>query len=95
VTIRRRDPLDPFAAATASAGRLAGLIGVPQHDVAVILGSGWAPVADALGKAAAEVPLANLGGFAPNTVPGHVPTVRSMRAGSTRVLVFLGRTHLY
>ncbi len=38
--------------------------------------------------------LADLGGFPPPTVPGHVPVVRSVRAG-LRVLVFLGRTHLY
>jgi purine-nucleoside phosphorylase len=87
--------LDPFLAAAASANRLARMTGVPQHDVAVILGSGWAPVADALGTAAAEVPLADLGGFAPTTVPGHVPTTRSVRAASARVLVFLGRAHLY
>lgn len=88
-------PRDPFAAAAASADRLAQITGVAQHDVALVLGSGWAPVADALGKATAEVPLAELGGFAVTTVPGHVPTIRSLRAASTRVLVFLGRTHMY
>jgi purine-nucleoside phosphorylase len=43
----------------------------------------------------AEVPLAELGGFPPVTVPGHVPAVRSLLAGTLRVLVFLGRVHLY
>ena len=66
-----------------------------EHDVAVVLGSGWAPAADALGPARAEVPLAELGGFAPPTVAGHSPVVRSVTAGGLRVLVFLGRTHLY
>ncbi len=28
-------------------------------------------------------------------MPGHVPAVRSVRAGSRRVLIFLGRAHLY
>jgi Purine nucleoside phosphorylase len=28
-------------------------------------------------------------------VPGHAPTVRSVAAGTVRVLVFLGRVHLY
>jgi purine-nucleoside phosphorylase len=93
---RQADPRhDPFAAAAASADRLAQITGVPQHDVALVLGSGWAPVADALGKATAEVPLAELGGFAVTTVPGHVPSIRSLRVASTRVLVFLGRTHMY
>jgi purine-nucleoside phosphorylase len=85
---------DPYAAAAASAARLAERTGQPEHDAAVILGSGWAQAADALGPGA-EVALADLGGFPPPTVPGHVPVVRSVRAGPLRVLVFLGRTHLY
>jgi purine-nucleoside phosphorylase len=87
------DP-DPLAAAARSAERLAQHTGQPAHDVAVILGSGWARAADAIGTGA-EVALADLGGFPPPTVPGHVPAVRSVRSGSLRVLVFLGRTHLY
>jgi purine-nucleoside phosphorylase len=89
------DPLapDPFAAAEASAARLVARAG--RHDAAVVLGSGWAPAADAIGPAAAELPVADLGGFARASVPGHAATVRSVAAGSTRVLVFLGRVHLY
>jgi purine-nucleoside phosphorylase len=86
---------DPYGAAQASAARLAELTGQPRHDVAVVLGSGWAPAADALGTASAEVPLAALGGFPPPTVGGHSPTVRSLSAGGVRALVFLGRVHLY
>jgi purine-nucleoside phosphorylase len=86
---------DPYRAAAASAARVAELTGVPRHDVAVVLGSGWAPAADALGPAGAEVPLADLGGFPPPTVGGHSPVVRSLRAGDVRALVFLGRVHLY
>jgi purine-nucleoside phosphorylase len=86
---------DPYAAAKASARQLARRTGVDSHDIAVVLGSGWAPAADALGRPDAEVPVAELGGFAGPTVPGHVPAVRSVRAGDRRVLVFLGRTHLY
>jgi purine-nucleoside phosphorylase len=85
---------DPYAAAAASAARLAERTGEPAHDVAVVLGSGWAQAADALGTGP-EVALADLGGFAPPTVPGHVPVVRSIHLGELRVLVFLGRTHLY
>jgi purine-nucleoside phosphorylase len=106
---------DPYAAATDSAERLAHLTGQPTHDVAVILGSGWARAADALTAAdgpatddrgaddrgadspgpVTEVPLADLGGFARTTVPGHSGVVRSVRIGPLRALVFLGRTHLY
>jgi purine-nucleoside phosphorylase len=86
---------DPYRAAQASAARLAELTGVPRHDVAVVLGSGWAPAADALGAADAEVPLSDLGGFPPPTVGGHSPVVRSLHAGDVRALIFLGRVHLY
>ena len=104
---------DPFTAAAASARRLAELTGVERHDVAVVLGSGWAPAADALGTARAEVPVAELGGFPAATVPGHAGTVRSLLLhtppvassaegpatrlpdAGCRVLVFVGRTHLY
>jgi purine-nucleoside phosphorylase len=85
---------DPFARAAASARRLADLTGQPAHDVAVVLGSGWAPAADALGSGD-DIPLADLGGFPAVTVPGHVPVVRSVRIGALRVLAFLGRVHLY
>jgi len=85
---------DPYARAAASARRLAERAGQPAHDVAVVLGSGWAPAADALGTGP-DVPLADLGGFPPVTVPGHAGTVRSLPVGPLRVLVFLGRTHLY
>ena len=62
---------DPYQASRASAARLAGLSGHDRHDVAVVLGSGFAPAAAALGPAGAEIPLADLGGFPPPTVAGH------------------------
>ena len=86
---------DAYAAARASAARLAELSGRDRHDVAVVLGSGWAPAADALGAPAAEIPLDRIGGFPVPTVAGHVPAARSLLAGSLRVLVYLGRAHLY
>jgi purine-nucleoside phosphorylase len=91
---------DPYGSAKASAERLAGLTGRPRHDAAVVLGSGWASAAALLGTADAEVPLAELGGFPAPTVAGHAGLVRSVpvergQAGPVRVLVFLGRNHLY
>jgi purine-nucleoside phosphorylase len=86
---------DAYAAAQASAANLAAVSGQPAHDVAVVLGSGWLPAADALGHAAAEFALADLGGFPLPTVAGHAPVARSVLVGSLRVLVYLGRTHLY
>jgi purine-nucleoside phosphorylase len=86
---------EAYAAAQASAANLALLTGQPEHDVAVVLGSGWAPAADAIGPAAAEFPLDDLGGFAQPSVPGHLAMARSLVIGRVRVLVYLGRTHLY
>jgi purine-nucleoside phosphorylase len=86
---------DPFAAAAASASALAQRTGQPRHEIAVVLGSGWAPAADAIGSLVAEVPLSELGGFPEPAVAGHVPAVRSVSVGGTPVLVFLGRVHRY
>ena len=86
---------DPYQAARASAASLARLSGQPAHEAAVVLGSGWADAAAALGPADAEIPLADLGGFPPPTVAGHSPVARSVSAGGVRTLVFLGRVHLY
>lgn len=65
------------------------------HDVAVVLGSGWRAVADGLGEPRWEVPVADLPGFPVPTALGHGGTVRSVRRGGLRVLVLLGRAHLY
>ncbi len=93
------DGRDPYAAAAKSAERLAALTGVDRYDVAVVLGSGWAPAAaactSALGAAMTEIPVAELGGFAQPTVAGHAGTVQSLITPDLRVLMFLGRTHLY
>jgi purine-nucleoside phosphorylase len=90
-----RPARDPYALAAASAARLAELTGQPRHDVAVVLGSGWAAAAAAIGTAEAEVPVAELGGFPPPTVAGHAGLVQSVAVGQVRALVFLGRAHLY
>jgi purine-nucleoside phosphorylase len=69
--------------------------GVARHDVAVVLGSGWRPAADLIGRPAAEVPMAELPGFVAPTAVGHGGTVRSVQVGDRRALVLLGRTHHY
>jgi purine-nucleoside phosphorylase len=86
---------DPYAAAADSAARLADLTGCAEYDAAVVLGSGWRPAAEALGTPDAAVSLADVGGFPEPTVAGHSPVVRSVTVGDRRVLVFLGRSHLY
>ena len=81
-----------------AAATLAELTGVAAHDVAVVLGSGWAGAADrivAAGTVVAEVELEALPGFSAPVVAGHVGRVLSVLIGGKHVLVFLGRTHLY
>jgi purine-nucleoside phosphorylase len=89
------DAPDPFARAEASAATLKELTGAPRFDVAVVLGSGWLAAADAIGVPEVEVPLADLGGFVIPTTKGHAPAVRYIKAGNHRILLFLGRVHLY
>jgi purine-nucleoside phosphorylase len=88
---------DPFDVARTAAQRLAELTGVDRHDVALVLGSGWAPAGDLLGETVAEVATADLPGFAPAAVPGHRGVVRSVAVGDSgrRALVFGTRTHHY
>ena len=81
--------------AAEAASVLAAATGVEQHDVAVVLGSGWAPVAAGLGEVVAEVPFIELPGFPVPEAPGQVGLVRSLRCGASAVLCFLGRVHPY
>ncbi|MDX2849875.1 purine-nucleoside phosphorylase [Streptomyces sp. PA03-3a] len=91
-----RTPLgDPYAAATAAAARLRELTGGETHDVALVMGSGWVPAADALGEADHEFAVTELPGFPPPAVAGHSGKLRSVRIGDKRALVFLGRNHFY
>lgn len=86
---------DPYRRAQEAAEALAARTGVPRHDVAVILGSGWVPAADALGTPAAEFPAEELPGWPIPDVAGHGGQLRSVVVGDRRVLVSLGRVHAY
>jgi purine-nucleoside phosphorylase len=91
----RPDAPDPHAEARTAATRLRELTGGADHDVALIMGSGWVPAAEALGAADTEIAVTDLPGFPPPAVEGHAGKIRSVRVGGARALVFLGRTHLY
>src|SRR6202046_1178704 len=90
---------DPFAAAAASAARLAALTGQGRAEVAGVLGVGVPPAADALASGldatVTEVPVTHLGGFPPSTVPGHAGLALSMVTPGLRLLALVGRVHLY
>jgi purine-nucleoside phosphorylase len=78
-----------------AASVLAEATGAERHDAAIVLGSGWAPAAERIGAADVEIGVDKLPGFAPPSAVGHVGKVRSLTVGDKRVLIFLGRTHLY
>ncbi len=89
------DAPDPYAAARAAAATLVDLTGVDHHDVAVVLGSGWAEAADDLGDVRAKASLAELPGVPAPTVGGHRGELRSIDVDGRRTLVLSGRSHLY
>ncbi|MGL5859386.1 MAG: purine-nucleoside phosphorylase [Angustibacter sp.] len=70
---------DPHAVAREAAHQFAALSGVARHDIALVLGSGWAAAGDLLGETTAEVLSTRLPGFAPPGVSGHRGVVRSVR----------------
>jgi purine-nucleoside phosphorylase len=88
-------PSDPQAIADAAAVELLARTGIDAFDVAVVLGSGWAPAAAELGEPSAVVPMAELPGFAPPTAQGHGGQALSVDVAGKRVLVLLGRIHAY
>jgi purine-nucleoside phosphorylase len=88
-------PSDPQALADAAAADLLQRSGVDGFDVAVVLGSGWAPAAAELGEPSVVVAMADLPGFSPPTAAGHGGRVLVVDAGGTRVMVLLGRIHAY
>jgi purine-nucleoside phosphorylase len=87
--------VSPQEQARAAADSLARLTGVERHDVALVLGSGWLPAAEALGDATAEIATTDLPGFSAAAVAGHAGRIRSIRSGDRHVLAFLSRTHYY
>ncbi|MBG0827944.1 purine-nucleoside phosphorylase [Planomonospora sp. ID67723] len=87
---------DPYALATDAATALRSATGVDSFDVALVMGSGWVPAADAIGETVAEIPVTDLPGFTPAAVAGHAGRIRAVRtATGANALIFLGRTHLY
>ena len=87
---------DAYSLAGEAAAALRERTSIDSFDVALVLGSGWVPAADALGAPVGELAVTDLPGFAAPAVAGHAGRIRALRTGSGRaVLVFLGRTHLY
>ena len=92
---------DPHEVARAAAAVIADRTGAPQHDIALVLGSGWKPAAEALAAlgdpgASTEIDNTQVPGFTAAAVAGHSGTIRSIPLpDGRRVLVYGTRTHYY
>lgn len=88
---------DPHLLARDAAAAIASASGVPAHDLALVLGSGWSGAADLLGETVWQADATTIPGFRAPAVPGHVGTLRSIRVegSGARALVLGSRTHLY
>ncbi len=67
-------------------------VGDPFPQAAMMLGSGWSGIAEAL-EDPVTVPYAELEGIPAPRTPGHAARVVAGRCGGRRVLCFLGRCH--
>ncbi len=86
--------MNPFERAQRAGAELIERLG-GEFDAAVVLGSGWAEVAESLGTVTGQVAAEAITGFHPPSVPGHGGTLRAVTAAGRRVLVMAGRVHLY
>ncbi len=77
-----------------SATLLRQRLGALQPRIAVLLGSGWGPVADAV-QGAVDVPYAELPAFPTLAVGGHTGLLRAGTLGGREVMVLAGRKHAY
>jgi purine-nucleoside phosphorylase len=87
---------EPFELAQAAADYVADRTGVGQHDLALVLGSGWGEAAELIGETTAILSASEVPGFSAPVVPGHVGTIRSvLTKEGKRALVLGARTHYY
>ncbi len=88
--------MSAHALAAEAATFLADRTGVPSHDLALILGSGWGGAAELIGEQVASVEASDVPGFTGHAVAGHHATFRSLvTADGKRVLVLGARQHFY
>jgi purine-nucleoside phosphorylase len=86
---------DPVQLALQAAQVISERTGVHEHDVAIVLGSGWSPAVAALGTPTVALPQADVPGFTPPSALGHTGELLSVPIGEHRVLVLVGRVHAY
>lgn len=86
--------MTPESAIAASVAIVRDRLGARAPQIALLLGSGWGGVADALADAV-EVPYRDLPAFPALGVGGHAGLLRAGRMGGRDVLVLSGRQHAY
>jgi purine-nucleoside phosphorylase len=89
---------EAFALAKKAGAAIESALG-GQHQVLVVLGSGWAESVSMLEQASntpiRSIPVHEVPGFAKPTALGHGGHLISITIGLTRILLLTGRTHLY
>lgn len=78
----------------ASAATLRARLGPRRPKIAVLLGTGWGPFADAVHDAV-ELPYTDLPAFPKLAIGGHAGRFKAGRIGPTEVAVLAGRKHTY
>ncbi|QQW34550.1 purine-nucleoside phosphorylase [Mycobacterium marinum] len=86
---------DPDELARRAAQVIGERTGIAEHDVAVVLGSGWSAAIAALGSPTAVLAQIEVPGFTPPSAAGHAGELLSVPVGDHRVLVLAGRIHAY
>lgn len=88
---------DPFDLASRAATEIAEHTGVAQHEIAVVIGSGWGEATSLLGTTVAELDASEIAGFHASAVKGHGGTLTSVALEGTgkHALVIAARTHYY
>lgn len=81
-------------AITISAELLRTRLGARRPRIAVLLGSGWGPFADAVTDSI-SVPYAELPAFPRLAIGGHAGVLKAGRIGAQEVIVLAGRKHTY
>ena len=87
-------PQDLATAVSTSAERLRQQLGARRPRVAVLLGSGWGPLAEQVTDAV-TVPYAELPAFPALAISGHAGQLKAGRLGTQEVIVLAGRKHAY
>ncbi len=77
-----------------SAATLRQRLGARQPRIAVLLGSGWGPLADQV-QDAVSVPYTDLPAFPVLAIGGHAGVLKAGRLGTQDVIVLAGRKHTY